>query len=379
MQHANIAKLMKRTIQPKILYIISGDIFAGKEAQLFNLISELSKLEVPTAVIIFNETLLCEKLKLTKTKLFLINEKKGLISLFFNIKKSIKEFQPDLLVAENYKEAILGFIASLRAKTKFVIHFHGAVENVKGLANIKMKLNYFLFQAFGRYFADKLIFPTKDLAQKFNLNSNKTQIIYNSFKFSGNDHKASLERPAILCIGRLAKVKRFDLALKAFILLLNTFYVEKTAKPKLYILGEGEERHFLEKLISKLNLRDQVELLGFKENALDYLRACDLLFISSAHEGIPTVLLEAINLNKPIVSTAVGGIPEVLTYFEGYNCQLVNKNNIKEMARAIHTVLNKQSTAVLSEKNLKILNKHFSAEIVAAQHLNLYRNLMGKK
>lgn len=364
------------TKQLRILYIISGDLFAGKEVQLLNLISELDQKDVSTAVIIFNQALLFKKLQATKTKIYLIDEKKGLLNLIFHIRKYLKEFKPDLLVAENYKEAILAFFASVFTKIKFIVHFHGALENSKGLANIKISLYYFIYQLIAKHFADLLIFPTKDLADKFAENSKKAKIIRNSFKFTLQPQAVSLEKPAILCIGRLAKVKSFDRAIKAFVLFLDTYYNNAVYKPKLYILGEGEERLFLEELISELNLQEHVELLGFKENAQDYLQAADLLLISSSHEGIPTVLLETISQNKPLVSTAVGGIPEVLSYFKDYNYQLVNPESLVEMATAINTVLAKKATGVLSEKNLQILKENFSAEMVAAEHLSIYKNLM---
>lgn len=80
----------------------------------------------------------------------------------------------------------------------------------------------------------------------------------------------------------------------------------------LCIIGEGEERTFLETMIEEENLQDVVRLIGFKPDAYQYLKAFDLFALSSLKEGLPYVALEAGQAGLPLVASAVGGIPDLI-------------------------------------------------------------------
>lgn len=83
---------------------------------------------------------------------------------------------------------------------------------------------------------------------------------------------------------------------------------------KLILVGEGPERHRIETRISKLNMEHKVILLG-QLSHLDTLRlinTCDILIMPSKIETFGIVVLEAIAMNKPVIATAVGCVPEIL-------------------------------------------------------------------
>ena len=64
--------------------------------------------------------------------------------------------------------------------------------------------------------------------------------------------------------------------------------------------------------VKKLNLEGKVKFIGFRENGIDYMNDFDLLLLTSNWEGVPITILEAIELNIPILSTEVGGIKEII-------------------------------------------------------------------
>jgi len=98
-------------------------------------------------------------------------------------------------------------------------------------------------------------------------------------------------------IGRLAPAKNFPLLISSFA------KVRRDRDARLVILGEGTERLALEKLVADLALGDEVTLPGFVNNVMDYLSNANAFVLSSNHEGLPTVLIEALALGTPIVST----------------------------------------------------------------------------
>ncbi len=83
---------------------------------------------------------------------------------------------------------------------------------------------------------------------------------------------------------------------------------------RLAIVGEGPCRADLEKEIIRLELQNTVQLLGFRENPLDFIPAFDVFCLSSNEEGLGTSLLDAMALRVPVVATAVGGIPELIEH-----------------------------------------------------------------
>ena len=103
--------------------------------------------------------------------------------------------------------------------------------------------------------------------------------------------------PVILAIGRMKKVKDFSTLLRAFALLL-------ARRPaRLVVLGEGRLRPNLQSLARELGIAEHVDFPGFKENPYAFLAKADLFVLSSTHEALPTVLIEAMACGCPVVST----------------------------------------------------------------------------
>ena len=99
----------------------------------------------------------------------------------------------------------------------------------------------------------------------------------------------------------------FDRLIKAVYSLHKSHY-----SIELFILGEGEEKEHLLKLINDLGLDSNVFLLGFKENPYCYMKQCDVYICSSFAEGYNTAITEAMVLGLPVVSTLCSGVSEQL-------------------------------------------------------------------
>jgi len=135
-------------------------------------------------------------------------------------------------------------------------------------------------------------------------------------------------RDFIVSIGSLIKRKNYKLLIESFKL------IEDRVDLDLIIIGEGKERKNLEKLIEKLDLKERIKLIGFRENPYPYIKNAKLLVSSSNSEGLPRVIVEAFILNTPVVTTySSKGIDEVM---EGeLQNFVVPKNSKEELAYAI--------------------------------------------
>jgi glycosyltransferase involved in cell wall biosynthesis len=145
--------------------------------------------------------------------------------------------------------------------------------------------------------------------------------------------------PVILGVGRLVPAKDFATLIRAFA------EVRRRRAARLVILGEGPERPALTALAAELGLTDDVSLPGFKANALAYMAGSAVFVLSSAWEGLPTVLIEALAAGARVVSTdCPSGPREILQ--EGRLGALVPVGNATALAGAILDALERPAEPV---------------------------------
>ena len=240
-------------------------------------------------------------------------------------------------------------------------------------------LRWELYPTLARKFypwADEIIAVSKGVASDLSLAADlpleNIQVIYNPIVTpelyakaeAALDHPwfAEGEPPVILGVGRLTSQKGFDVLLDAFA------RVKKARTARLLILGEGEDRSALEAQIGRLGLQGDVSLPGFVSNPYPYFARTAAFVLSSRWEGLPTVLVEALALQAPIVSTdCPSGPREILG--NGRYGRLVPMDEPDEMARAILEVL-AERPAVNAEEGWR----PYELEFVTDQYLNVLLN-----
>jgi glycosyltransferase involved in cell wall biosynthesis len=139
------------------------------------------------------------------------------------------------------------------------------------------------------------------------------------------------QQPVVAIVGRLGIEKDHRLFVDAAARLRGEF-----ADARFLIVGEGEQRDALAQQIAALGLSQQVLLLGHRNDVAALYPAFDLLAITSQREGLPNVLLEAMLHGVPAVSTAVGGVPEVIRH--GHSGWLVQPGHLDELVTGIATL-----------------------------------------
>ncbi len=150
------------------------------------------------------------------------------------------------------------------------------------------------------------------------------------------------EAPVILGVGRLVAQKDFSTLIRAFA------KVRQVKPARLMILGSGREAETLEALARELGIEEDVALVGFVDNPFAYMKRAKLFVLSSAWEGLPTVLIEALAVVISGVSTnCESGPTEILD--NGKYAELVPVGDSEEMAKAILRVLSGNSKLVDSE------------------------------
>lgn len=187
-----------------------------------------------------------------------------------------------------------------------------------------------------------------------------TAVVYNTVDDAEILSKAAEPLPpyvskrklTIAAVGRLSAPKNFIRALAAHRRLLD-----EGVDHDLWIIGEGEERSMLENYIHENHLEESVKLLGFRENPYCLMNAADLLVCSSVYEGFSTFVTEGLILGKPIVTTDVSGMRELLGDSE-YG--LVTANDDEAFYEGVRRMLTEQGLMQAYAKRAKQRGKDFS-------------------
>lgn len=289
--------------------------------------------------------------------------------------KYLRAEQPDLLITANTYIDIVGVVVNLLAgkpsRQVVTIHTAHSADDMSGKKRLKQ-----VYEILCRFLypqARHIVAVSKAVAQdtKHYFNIKKPiKVIYNPAVtpslYSKSEGRAehpffqNKQAPVILAIGRLSAQKDFSTLLRGFAALRQQRHA------KLVILGEGEERSLLEALAKDLNLGDDLSMPGFVDNPYPYIKNADVLVSSSAWEGLPTVIIEALALGTPVVATdCPGGSSEILE--GGKYGKLVAMKNPNALAGAILETLETRPDKTQLQKR----GADFSMEASATGYLGL--------
>lgn len=243
----------------------------------------------------------------------------------YKIRNYLKKEKPDVIISFLANINIYSIISTIGLGIPIIV----SERNDPGKEPSKQHLK--ILRTFSYYFADKIIFQTKDARKYFNKTlQNKSEIIFNplvqNIPYRSNKEK----RKEVVTVARLSEQKNLELLIAAFEDFAKDFngYVLK-------IYGEGERREILESFIRKTSVRNKVFLKGFKENVHEEIKYASMFVLSSDYEGMPNALLESMAMGIPSISTdcPVGGPREFINQY--YNGVLVPIKNLKELTNAM--------------------------------------------
>lgn len=298
----------------------------------------------------------------------------AIIELFFLLIKT----NPDIVHLNSLKAGVLGSIVAKILNKKVVYTAHG----LSGLdhKNLLIKKIYILIETIACFFRDRIICVSKFdemLILKYKIcKPDQLVLIQNGIEsidfFDAVTAKKKLQlqqnKFLIGCIARLTPIKGVDILIKAYSR-LPKYTMNKT---QLIIIGDGVDREQLNKQLVNLGLTNNILFLGEIRNSAKFLKAFDLIVIPSRFEGLPFILLEAIQSNTPIISSNVGGISHFLKKYPF----LFDREDYLTMAKFLNDfteniLIRKRSQNWLST-NVKILS---DKEMIKQTKL-VYKNIM---
>lgn len=181
------------------------------------------------------------------------------------------------------------------------------------------------------------------------------------------------ENPVILCVARLAPVKDHPTLLGAFDRLAGNH-----PRAELWLVGDGPAEDAVRGHVAKCRFRDRIKLLPGQADLRPLYGRATVLVLSSRHEGLPNVVLEAMASGLPVVATAVGGLPELVA--DGVTGRLVPPGQPQALAEALGAVLDDPAgSAAMGAAARQRAVADFSLDTMARRHEEAFLRVMGSK
>jgi len=238
----------------------------------------------------------------------------------------------------------------------------------------------------GHLFPDKIITNSRAVGGIFSENGRK-ETVYNGIDLSlfapalGGEKARSMlkigkETRLIGTIGHLAPLKGFEELIEAIGKVINEGFDVKLA-----IVGEAiypnsqSYKQDLLSLVHSKGLKDRIIFTGFRENIPELLASFDIFVLPSRMEGFGRVNLEAMAMGKPVISTNVGGIPEVVQ--DGVTGILVTPRNSKALAHAIIRLFNdSQLGKSMGNAGRRRVEEHFTLQAHVQRIEEIYLEIL---
>ncbi len=365
-----------------VVHIASGDLYAGAEVQLYQLIRQLrNSAECTIVAILLNTGILEQRLRSLGMDVHVLDESMlGGMQIFIEAWKLLRKIRPDVVHTHRRKENVIGAVAArLAGVTAIVQTVHGLPEENSRPWAVAKRIYGMLDRLSARVFAARVVAVSPELGRRLGfLPQSKIVVIENGIDAEELAGEGLPSQPLpgdarctrIAFVGRFVPVKRVDVFLNIALHLARRF----PDRFCFFIFGDGPGAEELKALRDNLGLEREVHFMGFQERLAPYLRLMDFLIITSDHEGLPMTLLEAMALNVPVIAHAVGGIPQVLG--SGEFGVLVEHQNIAEYAAAVIGSQDDPEAARDRTGRARLqVERRYSAAACAARYMELYQFL----
>jgi glycosyltransferase involved in cell wall biosynthesis len=374
-----------RINQKKVLFVIWGLRPGGAERVFVNIVNNIQGDIQPFVVVLGNKEGFAHELK-DSLEVYYLNKKNrwDVFWLVIRLASIMREKKPDVILSFGYYANHLVVWTGHIFGIKIPICIREQTETTSSLnrANLPVIRKNLLKMTYKK--ADKVIAVSyklkNSLINRYGLKRDNIKVIYNPVDlnkmttFASEDvahpwfHEQDIR--LIVAVGRLVEAKGFSYLVDAFSFVLKT--IENV---RLIIIGEGDGRLILEKMIFQLGLKDKVALLGYQRNPYKFMARSDIFVLSSIYEGFPNVLLEAMACGVPVISTSCPSGPDEIIN-DQVNGLLVPVGSEESMAKAMIKLLRNAGLRNRFSKAGKERVKNFSLDKTIHEYDNLLNSII---
>ena len=360
-----------------VVHLVSGDQWAGAEVMVCHLLTQLARRgsTIKVTAICLNEGRLSELLRSANVEVCVIPEARLAFPRIARAAlRALKGRPADILHSHRYKEHFLGAAIAAVRGSRLVATVHGLPEPARirrpGFAIQNRVADRLLRHRFDAIVAvsDAL---RRSLIDQRGLPSSSVRVVPNGIPIVDRQI-VQLPRPDVRhigSVGRLVPVKRFDLFLDVAAAIHRVY-----PQVKFSILGSGPDEALLKEKAAALGLSDHFSIEPLVQEPWRYYGSLDLYLNTSESEGLPLSILEAMTMRVPVIASAVGGIPEVIS--DGVDGFLVRSSSPGDYAtRCLQLIADGGQREHVGSRGRERVIAAYSASGMAARYCEMYGKL----
>jgi glycosyltransferase involved in cell wall biosynthesis len=370
----------------KILHFIETGGPGGAEQVFLTYVKTLRDMNIEVLAVTLREGWLTTRLDEEKIERRLLTSKKSRIQLVFLLYSLIKSERIDLVHSHLLDSNFYCSIAATLANVPHIGTEHGDIHHLrkKRMAAYKTRLTSFFTS---HIFAVSLF--SKNALIKSGMSKRKVSVLPNPFDFTTDKTKRIPRETRMNYLGlsdqspdtwiwihvaNLRQVKDQTSLLEGFAKSTS----RKEHPQKLILVGDGSLRNELEKKAFSLGISEDVLFLGFRNDIQELLSLADGFILSSLSEALPISILEAARAKLVLLSSSVGGIPEIITDSEtGFLFPPLSPDSIA--GKIDYVITHKEKARITAENAYTTLSRRLNSDVIMEEALGRYHSLLKKE
>ena len=354
----------------KICQIISMLCVGGAEKFVTELSKGFDKEKCDVYVIVLFssiDSILERELIKNDINLIFLDKKRGVdFSIIGKLRKILKKIKPDV-INTHLNSLIYAYISTIGLQKRLKI-FH-TIHSVphKEASGIKRIIHKFLFKYCNVFPIGISSIISKEAIEQYGLKSIIT--IYNGIEYlKYYNNKPYLDREIdFIHVGRMCEVKNHIVIIEAMKLV-----VKKYPNSKMVLIGNGPLEKKLKEEVKKFDLDKNIVFVGITDNVEEYLSNSKIFVFPSLWEGNPLSLLEAISAGCLVLTTQVGGIPDVIKDREnGFFVDCDKESFALAMMHFLKNIINYEKF----REDCSIAAQKYDMRIVCDNYYKAYKNV----
>lgn len=368
----------------KVLHLISGGDTGGAKTHIISLIKGIDKL-IDAKVICFIKDVFYDDAKSSGINIEVYEQKgRADMSVIRRLVEEIEKEDYDIIHCHGARANFNAMFLKRKIKKPLITTVHSDYkldfkDNI--YKNIVFTtLNKFALNRFEYYIAISDTF--KEMLVSRGFNKDKIFTVYNGIDMEQELNYVSKKefldrykindqgRTIVGIIARLDQVKDHETFIKAASSLL------KERDDILFLIaGDGNDKKRLISLVEDFGLRDKIYFLGFVKDQYSFFNTIDINTLTSLSESFPYAILEGAIMKKPIISTDVGGLSQLIQ--QGNNGYLIAVGDSENLANKINILANdKDKLKDMGENLYNKVRDNFSSDSMAKEHVKIYEEII---
>lgn len=368
----------------KVLHLISGGDTGGAKTHIISLIKGIDKL-IEAKVICFIEDVFYDEAKSAGIGIEVYKQKnRSDMSVVQRLAKEIEKENYDIVHCHGARANFIAMFLKGKIKRPLITTVHSdykldfkdnIYKNIVFTTLNKFALNKFdYYIAISDTFKEMLVgrgFNRERIFTVYNGIDMKQELNYVSKKEFLDRYKINDQGETIIgIIARLDQVKDHETFIKA-----ASYLIKKRDDVLFLIAGDGNDKKRLVSLVDDLDLNKNIYFLGFIKDQYSFFNTIDINTLTSLSESFPYAILEGAIMKKPIISTDVGGLSQLIQ--QDKNGYLIQVGDSEGLAEKIDILVNdKDKLKDMGENLYNKVKDNFSSDSMAKEHVKIYEEII---